>query len=277
MRRSSLILLLTLTAASPVAAQSANPVVIIESSLGAIKLELYADKAPLTVKNFLQYVDERFYDGTIFHSVYKQFYVAGGAYEPGPKEKKSRPPVKSEAGNGLRNLRGTVTAMLTLPSGFFINVSDNAYIDQRQPPYTVFGQVVGGMDVVDKIKMVATAKKDKFAVLPVDDVVIRSIRLASQFTLVAGKRDGYRVGSVFTITAHVEHPVRGQALTLELPPGLERVEGKEIQPVAAFSEINASFVVWRVRGVRPGDYDCVVRSNIGMVQSKKIKVTASAN
>lgn len=256
------------------AAQSPNPVVVIETSLGAIKVELFADKAPITVKSFLQYVDEGFYDGTIFHSVYKQFYIAGGAFDPGPKEKKTRPPVKSESGNGLRNLRGTVVAMQSVPSGFFINVSNNAYIDKLQPAYTVFGTVVRGMNVVDKIKMVATTKKDKFAVLPVEDLLIRSIRLESQFTLLAGKNDVHRVGSVITITAQVEHPVRGQSLQIELPPGLERVEGKEIQPVIAFADLNASFVAWRVRGMRAGDYECTVRSNSGMTKVCKIKVTA---
>ena len=113
--------------------------------------------------------------------------------------------------------------------------------------------------------------------MPVEDVVIRAIRLASHFSLVLGKSPVYDAGKIFTITAHIEHPVRGQFLTLELPAGLERVEGKEIQPVTVFSEITDSFVAWRVRGVRPGEYACVVRSNTGMVQSQRIQVTAATN
>jgi hypothetical protein len=125
--------------------------------------------------------------------------------------------------------------------------------------------------------MVPVASRQNIDAVPVDDVVIRSIRLASHFTLVTAKSDVYTVGSVFTITAQIEHPLRGQSLTLELPPGLERVEGKEIQPVVAFPEVNNSLVVWRVRGVRPGEYEYAVRSNSGVVQSKKIRVTALAN
>src|SRR5687767_1313975 len=109
--RLSLLFALTaawLAAASPAAAQYANPVVVMKTNHGDIKLELFADKAPLTVKNFLQYAGDRFYDGTLFHRVYPGSYIQGGGFEPGLKEKKTRPAVKSEAGNGVRNLRGTV-------------------------------------------------------------------------------------------------------------------------------------------------------------------------
>ena len=270
-------LCLLLGGLSRCAAQSANPVVVIDTSLGAIKLELFADKAPLTVKNFLQYADERFYDGTIFHRVHRDFFIQGGIHEPGLKEKKTRPPIKSEANDSMRNLRGTVGLARSATASFYINVNDNVGLDQMQPRYTVFGKVSAGMDVVDKIRMVRTAPRQPFDSVPVDDVVIRSVRLASHFNLVLANSSAYAVGRVFTITASVEHPLRGQSLTLELPPGLERVEGKEIQPVAAFPEVSASFVVWRVRGVRPGEYELAVRANNGLVQSQKIKVTAAAN
>jgi len=270
-------LVLVLATVSRAAAQSANPVVVIDTSLGAIKVELFADKAPLTVKNFLQYADDHFYDGTIFHRVHRDFFIQGGTHLPGLKEKKTRPPIKSEATDDMRNLRGTIGLARSATASFYFNVNDNVGLDQMQPRYTVFGKVIAGMDVVDKIRMVPVASKQPIDAVPVDDVIIRSIRLASQFTLVAAKTDLYAVGSVFTITAHIEHPVRGQTLSLELPTGLERIEGKEIQPVAALPDLNASFVSWRVRGTRPGDYEYAVRSNAGTVQKQKLRITAAAN
>lgn len=254
------------------AAQSPNPIVIIETNHGVIKLELLADKAPLTVNNFLQYVHDGFYDGTLFHRVYKDFYLQGGGLEPGLKVKPTRAAIKSEAGNGLRNQRGFVGLTRTATAQFYINVADNAYIDGLQPPYTVFAKVVDGMEVVDKIKMVPVANKDKFDAVPVEDVVIRSIRLASQFQLARVKNAVYVVGSAFTISAHVEYPSRGQTLTLELPPGLERIDGKERQPVPIVADADASFITWRVRGLRPGEYDVTVRAHGGKAQTMKVKV-----
>jgi len=273
MRHWRLSILFALAAVSPAAAQSGNPVVVVETNHGVVKLELFADKAPLTVRNFLQYAEDRFYDGTLFHRVYPGSYIQGGGFSPGLKEKKTRPPIKSEAGNGVRNLRGTVGLVRTGTAQFYINVLDNAFIDQQQPPYTVFGKVVAGMEVVDKIKSVPTVMKDKFQALPAEDVVIQSIRLASSFELHLPK--SAVVQQPFTISAHVEFPLRGQALTLELPDGLERVDGKEIQPVAAVEDSNSSFVTWRVRGLRAAEFECTVRSSSGTVQSGKIKVTAA--
>jgi len=273
MRPWRLSLWFTLAAVSPAAAQSGNPIVVMETNHGVIKLELFADKAPLTVRNFLQYAEDRFYDGTLFHRVYPSSYIQGGGFAPGLKEKKTRPAIKSEAGNGVRNLRGTIGLVRTGTSQFYINVIDNGSIDQIQPPYTVFGKVIAGMEVVDKIKSVPTTMKDKFQALPAEDVVIQSVRLASSFELRVPKNAV--VQQVFTISADVEHPLRGQSLALQLPDGLERVDGKEIQPVAVDAESNSSFVVWRVRGLRPGDYQCTVRSSSGVVQSGTIKITAA--
>ena len=161
-----------------------NPVVVVDTSMGTIKVELYPDKAPITVKNFLGYVDDKFYDGTIFHRVIPNFMIQGGGFEPGMKEKKTRDPIKNESGNGLSNARGTM-AMARTPepdsatAQFFINVKDNDFLDRANNPdkvgYCVFGKVIDGMDVVDKIKAVAT-KKD----VPTQDVVIRSIRRAAK-------------------------------------------------------------------------------------------------
>jgi cyclophilin family peptidyl-prolyl cis-trans isomerase len=225
----------------PGTAWASNPVVVIDTSLGEIKLELFADKALLTVKNFLQYVDDGFYAGTIFHRVISNFMIQGGGHLPGLKEKPARPPIKYEEVAGLRNVRGTIAlARTTNPNSgtcqFFINVKDNV----------VFGKVIGGMEVVDKIKSVPTGNRNQLADVPIEDVVIKSIRRAAYFHLLVGNGAVLAVGRAMTITAHVEYPAQGQFLTLELPAGLEFIEGKEIQPVAAIPEVSASFVTWRV-------------------------------
>src|SRR6516162_7156051 len=142
-----------------------NPVVVMETSKGTIKVELFADKAPITVKNFLSYVDDKFYDGVIFHRVIPDFMIQGGGMEPGLKEKKTKDPIKNESDNGLENKRGTI-AMARTPrpdsatSQFFVNVKDNAFLDranaQDRVGYCVFGKVIDGLDVVDKIKAVET-------------------------------------------------------------------------------------------------------------------------
>ena len=166
-----------------------NPVVTIETSMGDIQVELFADKAPITVKNFLSYVDDKFYDGVIFHRVIPTFMIQGGGMEPGLKEKKTKDPIKNEADNGLSNERGTI-AMARTPdpdsatAQFFINVADNSKSldhkskDARGYGYCVFGKVIKGMDVVDKIKDVETASKGRHDDVPVKDVVIKSIRVA---------------------------------------------------------------------------------------------------
>jgi cyclophilin family peptidyl-prolyl cis-trans isomerase len=171
------------------AARAANPVVAIETSLGTIKVELFEDKAPVTVKNFLDYVDAKHYDGLTFHRVIEGFMIQGGGMEPGGKERKTGPAIKNEAGNGLSNVRGTI-AMARTPdpdsatSQFFINVADNTFLDRKEAAdgvgYAVFGRVVEGMDVADKIvkvpkKDVKDPKREKPSA-PVTDVVIKSVR-----------------------------------------------------------------------------------------------------
>jgi peptidyl-prolyl cis-trans isomerase B (cyclophilin B) len=160
-------------------------VVVLETSLGTIKLELDPEKAPLTVQNFLGYVDEGFYDGTVFHRVIPTFMVQGGGMEPGMKQKRTKAPLKNESANGLRNQRGTVAMARTqvadsATSQFFINVTDNGFLDKAQAGdgvgYCVFGKVIEGMDVVDKIKAVPTTTKAGHENVPVTDVILQSAR-----------------------------------------------------------------------------------------------------
>jgi cyclophilin family peptidyl-prolyl cis-trans isomerase len=177
-------LCLLLAASLPTgAAQQKNPVVVMETSMGTIKIELAADKAPITVKNFLSYVDDKFYDGTIFHRVIGDFMIQGGGFEPGMKQKKTKDPIKNESGNGLSNTRGTIAMARTqdldsATSQFYINTVNNAdKLDE--PKYCVFGKVIDGMDVVDKIKAVKTTTRAPHRNVPVDDVVIKSVRRAN--------------------------------------------------------------------------------------------------
>src|SRR5262249_9110781 len=156
--------------------------VVMETSQGTIRLELDGDKAPVTVANFLGYVDDQFYDGTIFHRVMPDFMIQGGGFEPGMRQKRTRAPIKNEAPNGLSNERGTIAMARTsdpdsATAQFFINVVDNAaHLDRAR--YCVFGRVVEGMDVVDKIKGVRTGRHGQHENVPVEDVVIRSVRRA---------------------------------------------------------------------------------------------------
>lgn len=164
--------------AEPPAAE--NPVyVLMETSLGKIKIELNPDKAPATVKNFLQYVDDKHYDGLIFHRVARNpAVIQGGGYEPGMKERRTRKPIKNESGNGLSNLKGTIAMARTreldsATSQFYINAADNLYLDakSKNDGYAVFGRVVEGMDVVKKIHEVEADNER-----PKKDVVILSVR-----------------------------------------------------------------------------------------------------
>jgi peptidyl-prolyl cis-trans isomerase A (cyclophilin A) len=168
-------------------AQAANPVVVLDTSMGAIKIELFEDKAPITVKNFLSYVDDKFYDGTIFHRVIPNFMIQGGGMEPGLKEKRAKDPIKNESTNGLSNTRGTLAmARTSIPDSataqFFINVNDNTFLDRNQARdgvgYAVFGKVIEGMDVVDKIKAVPTGNRGPHQNVPTEDVTIKSARRA---------------------------------------------------------------------------------------------------
>ena len=160
-----------------------NPVVIMDTSHGKIVIELYEDKAPITVKNFLGYVDDKHYDGTIFHRVIPTFMIQGGGMEPGLKEKRTRAPIANEAGNGVSNDRGTIAMARTndpdsATAQFFINVKDNPGLNRSADSagYAVFGKVIDGMDVVDKIKQVQTGRQGDHKDVPVKDVMIRSVR-----------------------------------------------------------------------------------------------------
>jgi cyclophilin family peptidyl-prolyl cis-trans isomerase len=169
-----------------------NPTVVVETSLGTFEAELFADKAPDTVKNILAYVEDKYYDGLIFHRVKKDFMIQGGGFEPGLKQKKTKDPIKNESDNGLSNVKGTL-AMARTPaadsatSQFFVNVEDNnEFLDRAKARdkvgYCVFGKVTSGMEVVDKIKGVKVQDvvengRVVHEAVPLEDVVIKSIRV----------------------------------------------------------------------------------------------------
>jgi cyclophilin family peptidyl-prolyl cis-trans isomerase len=171
-------------AAAP--AGKANPMVVFTTSLGEIKIELYPDKAPITVKNFLEYVQAGYYDGTVFHRVIPGFMIQGGGMDGDLREKAGlRGPIKNEAANGLSNTVGSVAmARTSVPdsatSQFFINTTDNAFLDRAKAAdgvgYAVFGKVVGGMDVVKKIEAVKTGSRGPHQNVPADAVVIQSAK-----------------------------------------------------------------------------------------------------
>lgn len=165
---------------------AANPVVWVETSLGTFEIELNQDKAPKTVENFLKYVDNKFYDGTIFHRVINNFMIQGGGFTDKMVEKPTYSPIKNEADNGLKNEVGTIAMARTndphsASSQFFINVADNKFLNHTSPSgsgwgYTVFGKVTQGMHVVDRIKMVKTGTVRGFSDVPMDTVLIKSVK-----------------------------------------------------------------------------------------------------
>ena len=164
-----------------------NPVVVMSTSLGDITLELFKTEAPVSVQNFLQYVNDGFYSGTVFHRVRKGFMIQGGGFTPTLDEKPTRPPIQNEATNGLRNARGTLAmartrALRSATSQFYINVVDNRMLDHtgyapEDFGYAVFGRVLSGMDVVDRIVAVPTASKGPMDDVPVEPVVIKSVKV----------------------------------------------------------------------------------------------------
>jgi peptidyl-prolyl cis-trans isomerase A (cyclophilin A) len=183
---SLVILTLAFLVALPVIshAAQANPKVLIKTSKGDITLELFADKAPITVKNFLSYVDAKFYDGTIFHRVIKDFMIQGGGFTPELLQKAAKPPIKNEAANGLKNLRGTIAMARTgeidsATCQFFINHVDNPNLDHKDNTehfgYAVFGKVISGMDVVDAIALVPTMTKGINRDVPRETITVISI------------------------------------------------------------------------------------------------------
>ncbi|TMB05855.1 MAG: peptidyl-prolyl cis-trans isomerase [Deltaproteobacteria bacterium] len=185
-----LALVLALRPTMPAGAKE-NRMVTLSTSMGDIKLELYPDKAPITVKNFLDYAKAGYYDGTIFHRVIPGFMIQGGGFTPDMQDKREgqKPPIKNESSNGLKNETGTVAmARTSVPdsatSQFFINVKDNSFLDKERAQdgvgYAVFGKVVEGMDVVRKIEQVKTATKGPHQNVPVDAVLIKSAKIASE-------------------------------------------------------------------------------------------------
>lgn len=160
-----------------------NPHVVIDTSLGEIELELNAKQAPISVENFLGYVDAGSYNGTIFHRVIPGFMVQGGGFDKNMQQKPTNKPIENEAGNGLKNNRGTVAmARIQAPHSatmqFFINHADNSFLNQnsRDFGYAVFAKVVKGMDVVDQIAQVRTANKGGHQNVPTDPILINSVK-----------------------------------------------------------------------------------------------------
>jgi peptidyl-prolyl cis-trans isomerase A (cyclophilin A) len=176
-----------LVASSSIASAADNPVVVMKTSKGVIEIELDKGKAPVTVENFLAYTNDKFYDGTIFHRIIPTFMIQGGGFTPDMKQKDTKAPIKNEASNGLKNVRGSIAMARTsdpnsATAQFFINVVDNPNLDYRgdgpmEIGYAVFGKVTKGMEVVDAIKAVPTTTKPPFANVPVDPVLIESVTL----------------------------------------------------------------------------------------------------
>lgn len=167
-----------------------NPVVVIETSMGDITVQLNQKRAPVSVENFLKYVKEGFYDGTIFHRVIPNFMIQGGGFTPDMGKKPTHEPIKNEAQNGLKNRKGTL-AMARTPdinsatAQFFINTKDNGFLDNKGTSaqdfgYAVFGKVIEGMDVVEKIEKVKTGTKSGYQDVPMEPVVIKTIRLKTE-------------------------------------------------------------------------------------------------
>ena len=178
------------------AMQTSNPRVLLKTSLGDITLELYPDKAPVTVENFLRYVNEGFYDNTIFHRVIAGFMNQGGGFSTDAVQKKNHPPIKNEASNGLKNDRGTISMARTndpdsATSQFFLNFADNKpldYVSPARPGYAVFGKVIEGLDVLDAINKVKTTQAPftthgqqvMFSDVPAEQVVILSASVLAE-------------------------------------------------------------------------------------------------
>ncbi len=164
-----------------------NPVVLIKTSMGDIKLELFEKEAPISVKNFLAYVNSGFYAGTIFHRVIPNFMIQGGGFTTDFKEKPTNTPIKNEAGNGLKNERGTLAMARTFivdsaSAQFFINLKNNDFLNHSDNSmqgfgYAVFGKVIEGMDVVDKIAAVPTGMHGDLSDVPKKEVLINSMKV----------------------------------------------------------------------------------------------------
>jgi peptidyl-prolyl cis-trans isomerase A (cyclophilin A) len=154
-----------------------------ETTLGNFTIELYEDKAPVSAENFLKYVEEGFFDGTVFHRIVPGFVIQGGGFTEDMSQKKNHPPIKNEADNGVKNTRGTLSMARTndinsATSQFFVNLKDNDFLDHTRGNfgYAVFGKVTEGMDVIDKIAAVKTGRRRGFEDVPLDPVIMTSVR-----------------------------------------------------------------------------------------------------
>jgi cyclophilin family peptidyl-prolyl cis-trans isomerase len=166
-----------------------NPVVTMSTNMGDIRIELNADKAPLSTKNFLEYANEGYYDGLIFHRVIPGFMIQGGGFDSGMSQKKTKSPIKNEAGNGLKNVTGSIAMARTnvvdsATAQFFINVKDNDFLNHKNTStdgygYAVFGQVIEGMDIVHLIEKVKTGNRGMHQDVPAQAVVINSVKVES--------------------------------------------------------------------------------------------------
>jgi cyclophilin family peptidyl-prolyl cis-trans isomerase len=182
--------ILACSGAVAVAGEGKKPMVLMSTSMGDIKIELDPEKAPVTVENFLTYVKDGHYDGTIFHRVIKNFMIQGGGMDKDMNEKKTRAPIRNEAGNGLKNDEGTIAMARTnvvdsATAQFFINVNNNEFLNHkgtspRDFGYAVFGKVVQGMDVVHKIENVATTSRKGHGDVPTEPVVIQSVKVVDK-------------------------------------------------------------------------------------------------
>ena len=164
-----------------------SPTVLFKTSLGEFTIELEPKDAPISVENFLRYVDDGFFDGTIFHRIVPGFVIQGGGLTPEFDNKETRAPIKNEAANGLRNLRGTLSMARTnaadsATSQFFVNLKDNAFLDHKSGNfgYAVFGRVTKGMDVIDQIAKVRTGKRKGYDDAPLESVTIESAPVGSK-------------------------------------------------------------------------------------------------
>jgi len=164
-----------------------NPIVLMSTNLGEVRVEILLDQAPLTAKNFLDYVNDKFYDGLIFHRVIPGFMIQGGGFDEQMSQKQPKAPIKNEAASGLKNDTGTLAMARTsvvdsATCQFFINVKNNDFLNHQNPSpqgfgYAVFGRVTAGMDVVQKIEKVKTGSQGMHQDVPVESVVIQSMRI----------------------------------------------------------------------------------------------------
>ncbi len=186
----ALVLAAAVPASSQEKAKETYPRVYVKTNVGGFTIELYPDKAPETVANFLNYVDKGYYAGTVFHRVIKGFMIQGGGFTPDMSQKEPAPPIKNEAYNGLKNKKYTIAMARTnvidsATSQFFINTADNTALDFREKSqtgfgYCVFGKVIEGTDVIDKIEMVQTTSKGSYDDVPVKPVIIKAMTLMTE-------------------------------------------------------------------------------------------------